>query len=161
MTLPTPGIKLIKEFEGCNLHAYPDPLSGGKPITIGWGSTKKLNGDEWKLGNTITQDEADQMLIIQLENHYLPPLQKIPSWNDLTQNQQGAILSFGYNLGANFYNRPGFGTISRLLKNPEMWFDRKCVEETFILYRNPGSAVETGLRRRRKAEAELWLTPVV
>ncbi|HYX19157.1 MAG TPA: lysin, partial [Nostoc sp.] len=41
--LPTPGLILIKEFEGCNLHAYPDPRTGGKPITIGWGATKTLN----------------------------------------------------------------------------------------------------------------------
>jgi lysozyme len=32
---------LIKEFEGCRLNAYPDPLSGGLPITIGWGWQSK------------------------------------------------------------------------------------------------------------------------
>jgi lysozyme len=160
MTLPAPGLKLIKEFEGCRLHAYPDPLTNAQPITIGWGSTKKLNGDDWNLGDKITQQEADQLLIIQLENHYLPPLQKIPSWEDLTQNQQGAILSFGYNLGPYFYNQPGFSTISRLLKNPDTWYDETFVIHTFSLYSNRGSAVEAGLRRRRMAEAELWLTPV-
>lgn len=39
--LPLPGVPLIKEFEGCYLKAYPDPLSGNLPITIGWGTTKK------------------------------------------------------------------------------------------------------------------------
>ncbi|NET70362.1 MAG: hypothetical protein F6K62_04930 [Sphaerospermopsis sp. SIO1G2] len=39
--LPLCGVVLIKEFEGLYLQAYPDPLSGGKPITIGWGSTRK------------------------------------------------------------------------------------------------------------------------
>ena len=33
--VPQMGIKLVKEFEGCRLNAYPDPLSGGLPITIG------------------------------------------------------------------------------------------------------------------------------
>ena len=42
--VPMMGIKLIKEFEGCHLSAYPDPLSGGLPITIGWGSTRKKDG---------------------------------------------------------------------------------------------------------------------
>jgi hypothetical protein len=31
------GIDLIKEFEGCELEAYPDPGTGGVPWTIGWG----------------------------------------------------------------------------------------------------------------------------
>jgi hypothetical protein len=42
--VPMMGIKLIKEFEGCHLKAYPDPLSGGLPITIGWGTTRKKDG---------------------------------------------------------------------------------------------------------------------
>ena len=33
--VPMMGIKLVKEFEGCRLNAYPDPLSGNLPITIG------------------------------------------------------------------------------------------------------------------------------
>lgn len=88
-SLPTPGVDLIKEFEGCFLKAYPDPLTGNKPITIGWGATKKLDSSNWQLGETITQSQADEMLITQLEKNYLPPLQKIPSWNDLTTNQKG------------------------------------------------------------------------
>jgi lysozyme len=155
--LPTPGINLIKEFEGCNFHAYPDPRTGGKPITIGWGATKKLDGCNWQLGETITQQEADNLLITQLETDYLPTLEKIPSWNDLSENQKGAILSFGYNLGKNFYNASGFTSISRLLKNPELWNDTKEVTRIFTLYCNPGSNVEAGLRRRRTREAQLWL----
>jgi lysozyme len=156
--LPESGINLIKEFEGCNLHAYPDPRTGGKPITIGWGATKKLDGSNWQLGEIITQVQADEMLITQLEKDYLPPLQKIPSWDDLTTNQKGAILSFGYNLGANFYNASGFSSISRLLKNSDIWSDTKEVTRIFSLYCNPGSTVADGLRRRRTREAQLWLT---
>jgi len=159
MSIPTPGVNLIKEFEGCFLKAYPDPLTGAKPITIGWGTTKKLDGSDWRLGETITQTQADEMLITQLEKNYLPPLQKIPCWNDLSENQKGAILGFSYNLGANFYNKSGFTSISRLLKNPELWSDTKEVTRIFSLYCNPGSNVEAGLRRRRIAEAKLWLTP--
>lgn len=158
MTIPAPGIELIKEFEGCFLKAYPDPRTGGEPITIAWGATKKPDGNNWQLGETITQDEADKLLITQLEKNYLPPLQKIPAWDDLNDNQKGAILSFGYNLGANFYNASGFTSISRLLKNPELWSDAKEVERIFSLYCNPGSNVEAGLRRRRVSEAKLWLT---
>ncbi|TAF11354.1 MAG: lysin [Nostocales cyanobacterium] len=154
--LPLPGVALIKEFEGLFLKAYPDPLSGGKPITIGWGTTRKKDGSEWKLGETITKEEAEQLLMMQLEKNYLPPLQKIPVWDELNVNQQGALLSFGYNLGANFYGRSGFQSITRVLQNKQ-WDE---IEETFLKYVNPGSPVEKGLRRRRQAEAKLFLTPV-
>ncbi|MBD2141201.1 peptidoglycan-binding protein [Anabaena sp. FACHB-1250] len=154
--LPLPAIPLIKKFEGCYLKAYPDPRTGNLPITIGWGSTKKRDGSNWKLGESITQQEADDLLMLQLENNYLPSLQKIPVWNELNTNQQGALLSFGYNLGANFYGSSSFKSMTRVLRDKK-WDE---IEETFLKYRNPGSNVEVGLRRRRQAEADLFLTPV-
>ena len=154
--LPLPAIPLIKKFEGCYLKAYPDPRTGNLPITIGWGSTKNRDGSNWKLGESITQQEADDLLMIQLENNYLPSLQKIPVWNELNTNQQGALLSFGYNLGANFYGSSSFKSMTRVLRDKK-WDE---IEETFLKYRNPGSNVEVGLRRRRQAEADLFLTPV-
>jgi lysozyme len=154
--LPLPGVPLIKQFEGLFLKAYPDPLSGNLPITIGWGTTKKRDGSNWKLGESITQQEADDLLMLQLENSYLPPLQKIPVWNELNANQQGALLSFGYNLGANFYGSSNFSSMTRVLRDKK-WDE---IEETFLKYRNPGSNVEAGLKRRRQAEAKLFLTPV-
>lgn len=151
------GISLIKEFEGCHLKAYPDPLSGGLPITIGWGSTRKEDGKPFKLGETITQEYADNLLVSDLENRFLPSLQKIPYWGEMNDNQRGALLSFAYNLGANFYGNRNFDTITRVLKNKE-W---NQVPSALYLYRNPGSNVEVGLARRRKAEGDLWRKPVV
>jgi lysozyme len=55
------------------------------------------------IGNTITQDEADDLLYFQLRREFLPALQKIPHWNEMTEEMQGALLSFSYNLGAGFY----------------------------------------------------------
>ncbi|MFM6277959.1 MAG: peptidoglycan-binding protein, partial [Dolichospermum sp.] len=140
--LPLPAIPLIKKFEGCYLKAYPDPRTGNLPITIGWGSTKKRDGSNWKLGESITQQEADDLLMMQLENNYLPSLQKIPVWDELNANQQGALLSFGYNLGANFYGNSRFQSMTRVLRDKK-WDE---IEETFLKYRNPGSNVEVGLR---------------
>jgi len=146
------GIKLIKEFEGCHLNAYPDPLTGGLPITIGWGSTKDFNGDYFKLGRKITQEYANKLLEFDLKNRFLPTLQKIPYWGEMNDNQRGALLSFSYNLGAGFYGSPNFNTITRVLKNKE--WDK--VPNALYLYRNPGSNVEAGLARRRVAEGNLW-----
>ncbi len=146
------GIKLIKEFEGCHLNAYPDPLTGGLPITIGWGSTKDFNGDYFKLGRKITQEYANKLLEFDLKNRFLPTLQKIPYWGEMNDNQRGSLLSFAYNLGRDFYGNPNFNTITRVLKNKE--WDK--VPNALYLYRNPGSNVEAGLARRRVAEGKLW-----
>lgn len=150
--LPFPGVALIKEFEGCHLKAYYDPLTGGLPITIGWGSTRRKDGTRFMIGNTITQDEADDLLYFQLRREFLPSLQKIPHWNEMNDEMRGSLLSFAYNLGAGFYGADGFNTISRNLREK----DWKAIPKTLELYRNPGSKVENGLRRRRIAEGKLW-----
>ena len=70
----------------------------------------------------------------------------------MNESQQGALLSFSYNLGARFYDSSGFNTISRVLRNRE-WNN---VPKVLYLYRNPGTNVEKGLARRRTAEGNLW-----
>jgi lysozyme len=104
------------------------------------------------IGNIITQEEADDLLYFQLRREFLPALQKIPHWGEMNENQQGCLLSFAYNLGADFYGHPDFNSITRVLKNKE-W---NKVPEVLKLYRNPGSNVEKGLLRRRIAEGTLW-----
>ena len=150
--VPMMGIKLIKEFEGCRLNAYPDPLSGNLPITIGWGCTRKKDGSPFKMGDSITQAEADELLIDECKKHFLPSLRKIPYWSEMSDGKRGALLSFAYNLGAGFYGGDNFNTITKRLKNKE-W---DLVPDALYLYRNPGSNVEAGLARRRKAEGEAW-----
>ena len=134
------------------MNAYPDPLTGGLPITIGWGSTKDFNGQYFKMGRTITKEYADKLLLFDLENRFLPSLQRIPYWGEMTDGQRGSLLSFAYNLGAGFYGSSNFNTITKCLKNKE--WDK--VPNALELYRNPGSKVEAGLLRRRKAEGKLW-----
>ncbi len=153
--LEHPGVTLIKKFEGCHLEAYPDPLSGGRPYTIGWGNTKDLDGSPFELGDKITQRQADELLAIKLRDEFVPPLLNIPGWGDMNENQHGALMSFAWNLGANFYNSSGFETITRVLKNKKY----EEIEEALLLYVNPGTNVEEGLRRRRQAEADLFNDP--
>jgi lysozyme len=134
------------------LISYPDPKTKGKPYTVGWGSTRKKDGTSFKLGEKITQQEADELFDYQIQNEFLPMLRKIPYWNEMNENQQGALLSFAYNLGADFYGSPYFNTITKVLKNKE-WDKVPTVLE---LYRDPGTDVEEGLLRRRKVEGKLW-----
>ena len=134
------------------MHAYPDPLTRKEPITIGWGSTRDFNGNYFRLGRKITQEYADRLLIFDIEQRFLPHLQRIPYWSEMNENQQGSLLSFAYNLGARFYGSSNFNTITRVLKNKE--WDK--VPDALYLYRNPGTKVEKGLARRRTAEGKLW-----
>jgi len=151
--LPSAGVELIKEFEGLHLEAYPDPMTGSLPITIGWGSTKDTDGSPFELGDKISKDRADALFETQLKNEYLSVIEnKIPYWDEMNDNQHGALLSFAYNLGANFYGSSGFNTISRILREKE-WHK---VPDALYLYRNPGTSVEAGLARRRIAEGNLW-----
>jgi len=122
------------------------------PITIGWGSTRDMNGKPFTLGQKISQSVADALLINQIKKEFIPALAKIPYWSEMNDNQRGALLSFAYNLGAGFYGSSNFNTITRVLKNKE--WDK--VPDALYLYRNPGSKVEAGLARRRKAEGKLW-----
>ena len=150
--MPLVGVNLIKSFEGCHLNAYPDPLTKGPPITIGWGSTKDFDGTPFKIGRVITQKYADALLEFDIKNRFFPSLQRIPYWSEMNENQQGALLSFAYNLGAGFYGSPNFNTITRVLKNKE-W---SKVPDALYLYHNPGTNVAVGLKRRRVAEGKLW-----
>ncbi|MDY6782546.1 MAG: DUF4231 domain-containing protein [Cyanobacteriota bacterium] len=154
--IPKCGIELVKKFEGWKPNAYKDPRTGGLPITIGWGTTKKKDGSPWHLGDRITQEEAEELLYLHLEKEYLPALEKIPCWGELNANQRGALLSFAYNLGAGFYGHHDFQKITRVLRDRH-WNE---IKKTFVMYRNPGTNVEKGLRARREAEARLFLTPV-
>jgi lysozyme len=106
------------------------------------------------LGQFITQQQADEYLMYDVEHRFLPALQKIPYWSEMNDNQRGALLSFAYNLGANFYGSGNFNTITRILKD-QKWND---VPKVLEMYRNPGSNVEAGLLRRRKAEGKLWVS---
>jgi lysozyme len=150
--LPLSGVALIKEYEGFSSKAYYDPHTGRLPITIGYGSTRRKDGSSFMIGNKITQEEADDLLYFQLRREFLPSLQKIPHWNEMTEEMQGSLLSFAYNLGAGFYGSSGFNTITRVLKEKK-WNE---VPAALELYRNPGSSVEKGLHRRRIAEGSLW-----
>lgn len=152
--MPVKGVELIKEFEGCVLTAYPDPHTGGLPITIGWGSTRDMTGKPFQLGQKISQSVADALLINQIKKEFIPSLSKIPYWSEMNESQRGALLSFGYNLGADFYGNSNFNTITRILKD-RRWNE---VPKVLEMYRNPGSNVEAGLLRRRKAEGKLWVS---
>lgn len=152
--VPMSGVTLIKQFEGLHLDAYPDPLTQGSPYTIGWGSTRRQDGAPFEPTDRITQEDAEALLLWQLEHEFLPVLEAIPHWSSLTEPQAGALLSFAYNLGAGFYGAGDFPTITQVLETQ----DWHRLEYALTLYRNPASLAEEGLLRRRLSEAQVFLS---
>jgi GH24 family phage-related lysozyme (muramidase) len=146
------ALKLIKEFEGCHLQAYPDPLSGGEPWTIGYGTTRYGDGRHVRQGDAINAVEADMLLRLEVDRIATKLRATVPFWMAMADNQQCALISFAYNLGSGFYGAKGFETISKRLQEK----DWSGIPDALLLYRNPGSNVEAGLKRRRIAEGDLW-----
>jgi GH24 family phage-related lysozyme (muramidase) len=143
---------LIREFEGFESNAYPDPGTGDKPWTIGWGFTS-LNDALVKKGDSISREDADEMLDLWIETKVVPALAKtVPGWKTLPPNRQNALVSFAWNVGWHFCGSADFVIISRCLRES----DYDAVPAALMLYVNPGSSVEAGLRRRREAEGKLW-----
>ncbi|NEP58798.1 MAG: hypothetical protein F6K31_17555 [Symploca sp. SIO2G7] len=165
--IPRAGIELIKEFEGYakalpdgRAKAYADPLRGWEVPTIGYGTTRYPNGVKVRQGDVVTQHQAEDYLIHHVDKSCRGPLEKIPTWGQMNINQRGALYSFAYNLGSGFYRGYNFESITRVCDSPELWQDHRWIAAQFVKYRNPGTSVEEGLRRRRLAEAALFCKPV-
>lgn len=147
----TPALKIVREFEGCRLSAYPDPGTGGEPWTIGWGSTMLPGGMAVKKGDTISQYVADGLLDAELGRIRTKLLQLLPVANQWSGNQQAALVSFAYNVGIGALET---STLRRRLIAGE---DPCTVcREELPRWNKGGSGVLPGLVRRRAAEVQLF-----
>jgi GH24 family phage-related lysozyme (muramidase) len=146
------ALSMIQQFEGCHLDAYPDPASGGEPWTIGYGTTRYGDGRPVKRGDRINAVEADMLLRQEVDRIADKLRATVPHWGEMADHQKCALISFAYNLGSGFYGAKGFETISKRLREK----DWPGVPDALLLYRNPGTNVEAGLKRRRIAEGDLW-----
>ena len=150
-TVPPQCLDIIASFEGFRASPYLCPA--GVP-TIGYGSTFYPDGQRVELTDApITEPKAKEMLATICKKDFWDVLKNtIPYWENMSDNQRSALTDFGFNLGAHFFGSPGFATISACLRD-KAWDE---VPDALLLYRNPGSSFEEGLRRRREAEGELW-----
>lgn len=139
------GLSLIKNWEGCRLAAYK-PVETEAYWTIGWGHY----GPDVRKGQTITQEEADKLLVIDcqrfadaVDNPY-----NVPLTAQLNANQRDALISFAFNCGES--------NLRKLCKGRTL--DQIC--EAMSLYTMAGGKSLVGLERRRAAEQRLFDTPV-
>jgi GH24 family phage-related lysozyme (muramidase) len=146
--------ELIAEFEGYRGQPYKCPAG---IWTIGYGTTYYPNGTlVTPRDSAISKQRARELLDNHIDNAIVPLLSSnIPTWGIMSGNQKAAIISFAYNLGSHFYGSPKFNSITKALSKKENWGQ---VPAALLLYVNPGTTFEAGLRRRRQAEGKLWTT---
>ena len=144
MRISNKGRDFIKGFEDLRLVAYPDPGTGGKPWTIGWGHTKGV-----KPGNQITQQQAEQFLSEDLAVFELTVNSAIK--RPMTQNQFDAMVSLAFNIGGTAF---AGSTLVRKFNTG----DAKGAADEFPKWKNSGGKVMPGLVKRRAAEREMFLS---
>jgi lysozyme len=138
------ALDLIKRNEGCKLTAYVCPA--GK-WTIGYGDT----GPHVLPGLTITQEEAESLLANRLEREFEAGVLKLIGDTPTTEHQFSALVSLAYNIGLGALRR------STVLKR-HCEGDYAGAAKAFAMWNQGGGRVLAGLVRRRKEEANLYLT---
>ena len=135
------GVALIAKFEGCYLEAYKCPAG---VWTIGYGHTGNV-----KKGDTLASETEAMALLKKYLKQYAGYVnQRIANKKisfSLNQNQFDALTSFTYNLGP--------GCLDTLVNGR----NAKTVASKMLLYNKAGGRVLEGLKRRRKAEQQLFL----
>lgn len=140
---------LIKKEEGLRLKAYPDPATGGDPITIGYGSTRYEDGSKIKLGDVITEERATYLLRLDVARRCIV-LASLVAPTRINQNQVDALLSFIYNVGIGAFEKSTL--LKKVKTNP---FDQSIRTE-FMKWKRAGGKVLPGLEKRRIQEANLY-----
>jgi lysozyme len=137
------GIDLVRQFEGCELHAYKCPAG---VLTIGYGHT----GPDVVSGLVITQQRAVELLqgdLAKFEKAVAAAL-KVP----VTANQFAAMVALAYNIGAGAFAK------STLVKRLNAGKTQEAADQ-FLAWNKAGGKVLAGLTRRREAERALFLHP--
>lgn len=136
------GRKLIENFEGLRLTTYRDQR--GIP-TIGYGHT----GADVFEGQTITQEDADNLLAIDL--HHAEQVIYNNVIDPLNQNEFDALVSLIYNIGGGAFKS---STLLKLLNAG----DFLGASSQFLVWDKTNGVTNQGLLNRRNMERALFLS---
>lgn len=146
---------LIEEFEGYaeerpdgSVRAYPDPATGGKPWTIGIGSTTDENGEPIAPSAIWSRERA----VARFKTHlaeFGAGVDQLIAGKPTTPAQKAAITSLAYNIGLSALAR------STVLKRHRAG-DYAGAADAFAMWNRANGKVMAGLTRRRAAEAKLY-----
>ena len=138
--------ELCKRFEGFCSKPYLCPAN---VATIGYGSTYYADKRKVTLEDPpMTQEEANKLLMIELEHTYLPGVLRNCPILATDVKKCNAIVDFVYNLGI---GRLQTSTLKRKI-NAQEW---EQAQEQLMLWTKGGGKVLPGLLKRRQAECSL------
>lgn len=146
---------LIEEFEGYakklpdgSVKAYPDPGTGGKPWTIGIGSTTDEQGEPIAPGTVWSRERAVARFKAHLAE-FGNGVDELLAGKPATAAQKAALVSLAYNIGLSALSR------STVLKRHRAG-DYDGAAGAFLMWNRAGGRVMAGLSRRRAAEVKLY-----
>lgn len=137
------GISLIRQFEGCELHAYKCPAG---VLTIGYGHT----GPDVVPGLVVTQQRAVELLQLDLARFERAVTKAVKV--AITANQFAALVALAFNIGE------GAIAKSTLIKRFNAGKTQEAADQ-FLAWNKAAGRVSNGLVRRREAERALFLHP--
>lgn len=98
--------KLIKPWEGLVLKSHWDRFA--KIYDIGYGETR-INGQPVPAGLTITEKQAEQMLMRRVyDDYYLPIMRCAPNLVHAPDSVKASMLSGAYNFGVGYRGGKGW-----------------------------------------------------
>ena len=135
------GIDFLKQFEGCRLTAYQ--LKGETGYTIGFGH----HGADVLPNMTISQQRAEELFKIDLQQFERYVKSYVNGKILLTQNRLNALVSYCYNRGCK-----GMRQLAENSNTAQEFADN------IVKYWGSNKQYEAALKKRRKAERELFLS---
>lgn len=94
MEVTQEAIEIIKAEETLQLEAYRD----GQSVSIGYGHSNTSGGEQFELGDTITEEKAEGLLVEDLKEIQRIVNQRMKNYNvTLTQGQYDAMVVGTYN----------------------------------------------------------------
>jgi lysozyme len=88
-------IEDLKRDEGLRLTAYPDPLSGAEPYTIGYGHT----GPEVHLDLVWSEEQCNTVLQDDIARAERALDADMPWWRSMCDPRQDALANMCFNMG--------------------------------------------------------------
>lgn len=95
-------------FEGFKNAAYPDPLTGGAPWTIGVGHT----GPEVFRGLTWSDDKVNQVLDQDLASKLAQCRREFPWFDTLNEPRQAVLVGMCFQMGMGRRGPPATGLLA-------------------------------------------------
>lgn len=146
MKIATPGITLIKKWEGFKAQSYLCPA--GIP-TIGYGCTYYPNGKPVTLADPALTEPKATALLQAILHHYESGVNRYVQ-KPIHQNQFDALVSFAYNLGLEALRS------STLLKKVNLNPNDPSIKTEFLKWVHSNGKILPGLIARRREEAALY-----